>query len=173
MAIVEPVYLRDSTEDNGNRLALLETELRGLSVTDPINELACTARQHVLTKVTELFRLATLTYLVRASESQCNKSAKADKWVQNAFSILSQLDACRWRFILLIFGFEARSDDQRTIILELIARTKKTARSHGLELVSEMIRSLWVQDDLVNEELVYLDRFGIIMSVSPIIPLFV
>jgi hypothetical protein len=61
--------------------------------------------------VKELFVLATLPYLERKSKQLDGPSGKTEKWIEDAFLILSKLEHCNKPFPLFIFGREARTQE--------------------------------------------------------------
>jgi hypothetical protein len=122
--------------------------------------------------VLELYKLATLTYLERQSTNFSGQSAEIESWTNKAFPLLAQLSGLDQQFPLFILGCEARTDEQRGIILELISRTELVARSRNLQYVAHIIRSSWVQDDLADGILDYGEKLGSIFSSMEIVPSF-
>lgn len=123
-------------------------------------------------KIMELYRLATLTYLERASGNQSRQSNKLSRWTKKAFTMLSELETCRWQFPLLIFGCEAWCDDRRMIIMKLISRTEKSAHVRSFNTISSIIQFIWVQDDIAEQELIYFDKLSVILGSSATMPVF-
>ena len=123
--------------------------------------------------VIELFQLATLVYLDRATENMSPHPTKTQQRVDRAFSIFSQLRSCEQAFPLFILGCEARTDEQRATVLELICRTKKHGPSQIIMTAMNLIQSVWVQNDLADGELHYLDTLSAIISSRSILPAFV
>jgi hypothetical protein len=147
----------DSTKkDYRDRLALLEWQLKSLSLTDSTNNTSCAAEEHAMLKIMELYRLATLTYLERASGNQSRQSNKLSRWTKKAFTMLSELETCRWQFPLLIFGCEARCDDRRMIIMKLISRTEKSAHVRSFNTISSIIQFIWGQASLLHLQVPHL-----------------
>jgi hypothetical protein len=98
--------------------------------------------------VKELFVLATLVYMEKKSKQLIGASIKTDEWIEDAFLILSRIDHCNKPFPLFIFGFDARTDRRRLVILEVIDRTMKKANTGGLASLKELLVKFWIQDDL-------------------------
>lgn len=102
--------------------------------------------------VKELFVLAALLYMEKKSKQLVGTSSKTDKWIEDAFLVLSRIGHCNKPFPLFIFGFDARTDCRRLVILEVIDRTIKKANAGGLVSLRELLIKLWIQDDLNAEE---------------------
>jgi hypothetical protein len=123
-----------------------------------------------MTMIMELYQLAVLVYLNRVSEDLLDQSARTQQQIDRAFSIFSELSSCKRQFPLLILGCEARTDDQRAIVLDLIARTEKAASSRPIIQVKILIHAMWAQDDLADQELNYWDKLSSIISACSITP---
>jgi hypothetical protein len=123
-----------------------------------------------MTLIVELYQLAALVYLHRVSENLLDQSARTQQQIERAFSIFSELSSCERHFPLFILGCEARTDDQRVIVLDLIARTEKGTSSRPVIQVKIMILAMWAQDDLADQELNYWDKLSFITSACSIIP---
>jgi len=119
----------------------------------------------------ELLRLATLIYLGRTASS-CGRDDGA-QWIDKAFDILGQLDAYPRPFPLLILGLEARTDEQRMVLFELISKTEDGIPMRNMSFTRLMIQSIWVQDDLATRALGYVDRLNVILSSNETLPTFV
>lgn len=123
--------------------------------------------------VIELFQLASLVYLDRATANMSTHPNRAQQRINRAFAIFSQLISCEWAFPLFILGCEARTDEQRVTILDLISRTEKNSPSQMILTAKDLIQSVWVQNDLVDGELDYLEMMSAIISSRSILPSFV
>jgi len=122
--------------------------------------------------VLKLYKLATLIYLERQSTNFSGQSAEIESWSDKAFPLLAQLSEFGQPFPLFILGCEARNDEQRDIVLELISRTELVGRSRNLQYIAHIIQSIWVQDDLANWTLDYRDKLDSIFSSMEIVPSF-
>ncbi|PWY68969.1 hypothetical protein BO94DRAFT_299621 [Aspergillus sclerotioniger CBS 115572] len=120
----------------------------------------------------ELFQSAMLVYLNRSSGGLLDP-ADTEERIGKAFSTLSQLRSCERQFPLFILGCEARTDDERCTVLDLITRTEKLASSRSFFLVRKMIEAIWVQDDLSNKGIDYATKLSAIISCCTILPSFV
>jgi hypothetical protein len=126
-----------------------------------------------MTALMELFQLATLVYLSRVSGNILEPAADTEQRIQRAFVIFSQLSSCERQFPLLILGCEARTDEERCTVLDLISRTEKGASSRSLFLTKKLIQAIWVQEDLSQGQVNYTDKLSAILSCCTILPAFV
>ncbi|PYH46710.1 uncharacterized protein BP01DRAFT_381142 [Aspergillus saccharolyticus JOP 1030-1] len=124
--------------------------------------------------MTALFQCAMLVYLHRAASMDLLElAAETERRLHNAFATLAQLDACERQFPLFILGCEARSDHERSIVLDLITRTQEHAASRSLYLVRRMIEAIWIQDDLAKGPVNYTEKLSAVLSCCAILPTFV
>lgn len=121
----------------------------------------------------ELYRLAMLVYLNRASGNLLNQSHKTQQAIDKAFSIFSALDSCGRQFPIFILGCEARSDDQRAVVLDLMSRTERKVSSRSYNYARLLLQATWAQDDLGNGNTDYWDKLSYVISCCRIMPPFV
>ncbi|KFY80601.1 hypothetical protein V499_00572 [Pseudogymnoascus sp. VKM F-103] len=124
----------------------------------------------------ELFKLAAIIYLKRASRNFSGTSPQIDAIVERAYILLDELETFNPAFPLLIIGCEARRDGQRMRILEHIERAMKASslRSRSMLGLQNIIQQIWVQDDLaVDYELDYLNKLDAVITSYRIMPSFV
>ncbi|KAL5042601.1 hypothetical protein BDW71DRAFT_144495 [Aspergillus fruticulosus] len=122
----------------------------------------------------ELFRLAILVYFDRMTASTLEPRSSTQARIQHALTIFATLDSCPRQFPLFIIGCEARTDEERCTVLELIDRTEKTASSRSVVILRALIKAVWVQDDLAGDrELGYREKMTAIVSVCSLLPMFV
>lgn len=119
----------------------------------------------------ELFRLASLIYLGRASDPL--GQGNVFQWFRKALTILQRLDTYTRPFPLLIFGLEAFEDEQRMAILDIVSRTETRMPTRSLHFVLLMIQSIWIQDDLAGRAISYMDKLSLILSANAALPTFV
>ncbi|KAM5366805.1 hypothetical protein ACJZ2D_010345 [Fusarium nematophilum] len=163
----DPLYHTDNYREY---LKVLEWKLRKVQVTglDASTAVATAA------SVVELFQLAALVYLENASTDSPRESRKLVGWIGQGMARLRQLETCQWLFPVLILGSEAQTDQERIDILGLIARTQTQTPGRSLEPVRSIIQSIWVQGDLSDQELGYVQKLGIVFSsTSKVVPAFV
>jgi hypothetical protein len=124
----------------------------------------------------ELYQLAVLVYLNRMSEFQpANQRVRTQQHIDRAFTLLGLLGSCERQFPVFIFGCEARCDEQRAVVLDLIARTEKSVASRSFEHVRLLLQAIWAQDDLAERgfDYEYADRLSRVISRARIMPMFV
>jgi hypothetical protein len=94
----------------------------------------------------ELFRLAGLIYL--------HRMAKAESWdsvpllLSKAYDLLRELEVCEPPWPLFVIGMEARTDDERLLILTIMKKSIERRPLGNMSLVNRMILAAWVQQDL-------------------------
>lgn len=113
----------------------------------------------------ELYQMATQIYLVRASQSPWEPAANLDPLIDAAFSGPVQYCNCEHFFPLLILACEARKDEQRVGIMNLVERTQRDARIRSIQGVKDTILSIWVQQDLHKDDDVLVDYLDIMSAV--------
>lgn len=122
----------------------------------------------------ELFRLAALAYLERASKNFSGQSAKLNAYTEETFEILTKLDLCPYPFPLFIFGCDANTDARRMAIPDLISKTERHLYVRNLDEVSKLIQPMWVQEDLEPDgEVGFIRKLNLAMSMSNVVPGFV
>ncbi|OAX79763.1 hypothetical protein ACJ72_05917 [Emergomyces africanus] len=121
----------------------------------------------------ELFHLATLVYLNRATGNLLEADSQTHYRISRALALLSHEVSCEHQFPLFILGSEARTEEDRRMILDLMARTEGTAASRALFLTEALINHVWVQDDLADRELDYMMKMDAIISTCSVLPSFV
>lgn len=166
--VLDPSNPRYNSTERRDRVAMLEEELDLASTLEPP-----AAEDAKMTKVTELYRLATLTYLERTSGSISSESPKVKAWTRKAFAILAELDSCQWQFPLLVFGCEARTDERRREFMDVMSRTEREVHARSLQELRATVSAVWVQDDLAEEDVGYVDKLTAVVSAVAFMPLFV
>ncbi|KAL2809056.1 hypothetical protein BJX63DRAFT_406951 [Aspergillus granulosus] len=122
----------------------------------------------------ELFQLSILIYFNRITSSALEPQGTTQSRIQRGLAIFGTLHSCPRQFPLFIIGCEARTEEERRTILELIDRTQKSASSRSTFIVGELTNRVWVQDDLAgDEELGYREKMDAIVSVCSLLPTFV
>lgn len=123
-----------------------------------------------MTTTVELYRLAIHIYVNRVSGNVLGQEAQTQKRIDEAFTLLSQLPSCERQFPVFVLGCEARSDDQRAIIMDLISRTERRITSRSFNHVTLLLHAVWAQDDLADGELNYWNKLTSIISSCTIVP---
>ncbi|EEU43814.1 uncharacterized protein NECHADRAFT_73999 [Fusarium vanettenii 77-13-4] len=163
-AVVEPSDPRFHTHDYQQYLKLLEWKLRKIDISTDDNNTLTDGSRSDSDKAVELYQLATLIYLKRASPDNPKERSRLPEWIERSFEILSQLEHCQRPFPLLILGCEARTDDQRAMVLDLISRTERSIHFRNPGSIKMMIQRIWVQNDLIEEEFNYVHKLGVVLS---------
>jgi len=125
--------------------------------------------------IEELYQLAVLVYLNRASDNLLNQWSRTQKQIDRAFAMLARLKSCDRQFPVFIFGAEARTDERRAIILDLIMRTTKgSVSSRSYNHTRLLLQAMWAQDDLADGgEIKYFERMSNMITLCAIMPTFV
>lgn len=151
--------------DQKTRLTILEWEIRKMPVIEDSGAwsglLPCIEEDKTL----EVFQLALLVYLERASDNSVSQSAALRSRVNTAFRLLSKVRTFQRQFPLLILGSEARTDEDRIVVLDLISRTEKNSSARSLRSIKNTLQSLWAQDDLAQDrDPSYIDKFRAVLG---------
>lgn len=120
--------------------------------------------------ILELFYLATIVYLNRATGNLLEPETITQQRISRAFTIFAPMGLCERQFPLFILGCEARTDEDRRMVLDLVDRTDRAVSSRWMFLTRAFIQKVWVQDDLAGGELDYMDKLSAIMSTCKILP---
>lgn len=121
----------------------------------------------------EMYRLAALIYLERASKNLSGPSPKIDAWANAAFRALKVLGTMKHSFPIFIIGCEARTDEQRRVILDCIQNNKNVRFTSPMQMVHEMLQSAWALEDLETErEVDYMLKLDTVVSGCQTMPSF-
>lgn len=132
-----------------------------------------TERNIGATDMMELYQMAAMIYLARVSESVSGEPRNMQPLLDEAFAVLCRARTCDLQLPLLILGYEARADEQRIMILDLVRRTEKNKYGRSLDCLRKGLEALWIQEDLVaDQDFVpkYMDRLSAIISRPRFIP---
>lgn len=166
--LLDPSDPEYHSDDYRQYLKVLEWRVRNVQMNG--SELTSNTNEVNSAKTTKLYQLAVLIYITRTSENSTDQSEKIIEWVAEGFTIMSQLNTCKAPFPLFAFGCEARNDEMRTVVLNLICATEREAHIQSLERVKSMLEFIWVQNDLVNVRMDYTDQLSRIFGLSDILP---
>ncbi|TLD14260.1 uncharacterized protein PgNI_04410 [Pyricularia grisea] len=119
-----------------------------------------------------LYPLSLIIYLHRGTEGMAATCIEDD--VSTAFSHLVSKSVCDRQFPLFIIGCEARTDEQRTAVLDLMARSEKLKSSRSVGHVRLLLEAAWAQDDLLAEgrKLDYILKLSGVINLAMIPPSF-
>ncbi|KAI1771736.1 fungal-specific transcription factor domain-containing protein [Hypoxylon cercidicola] len=154
-------------DDYRGFLKILDWRIRNLPVAATADDGADTA----LTK--EVYKLAMLVYLNRATNNVLNQAPRTQQQIDQAFTMLSQMGSCPRQFPAFIIGCEARTDMQRATVLDLMARTERTGASRSFNYVRVLMEAIWAQDDLANGDINYGDKISSVFKRCSNLPTFV
>ncbi|KAK7994580.1 hypothetical protein PG991_016168 [Apiospora marii] len=153
-------------------LQILDWRIRNLSVISGCDDFGADSEAKV-----EVYRLAMLVYLNRASENALNQTAsKTLQQLDRGFSLLAGLEFCDHQFPVFILGCEASNDGERETILGLIQRTEEHGTSRSFNYASRLLEAFWAQNDLGGFDrrgLTYRDRISDVISscMAAVVPL--
>lgn len=159
---------QEDREDHINFLRILEWRIQNTIVTSEAQQLGSECR-----KVMELFKLATLVYLNRTTEDILGHNIKTQMLVERGFEMLASLPFCDRQFPIFILGCEARSDEQRAVILDVMSRVEARMLSRAYIYTRMILQGLWSQDDLADGPMPYWHKISQVMRRCTNLPTFV
>ncbi|KAJ2985256.1 hypothetical protein NUW58_g5635 [Xylaria curta] len=113
----------------------------------------------------QLYKTATRIYLTRASQNPLEPMANLDSSIDWAYTGALQHGNCRHFFPLLIIACEARTDEQRAAVLNLINRTEKKGYVRSMMAFRSQVQSFWKQYDLHADSDLILNYLGLMKAV--------
>ncbi|CZR65435.1 uncharacterized protein PAC_15335 [Phialocephala subalpina] len=144
--------------DHKSYLKILDWKIRNIPM-----EAIMDNSMHALFTI-EVFQLAMLVYLNGVSGNMLNQVNKTQQHIDKAFSIFSRMSSCYRQFPIFVLGCEARRDDQRATVLDLMARTESSSSSRSFRHVRVLLQAVWAQDDLIEGGINYRDRLDNVIS---------
>jgi hypothetical protein len=151
---------RSRNEEYHNRLKALEDRIGSL----PIMAVSTSFGADDAVAV-QVYQMATRIYFARASQSSWKLSTKIDSVIDKVFAGPLPGHACGHYFPVFILACEARTDEQRTTILNLIDRTERSTRIKGMGGLRHTIQSIWVQQDLHADSDLLVNYLGMMSAV--------
>lgn len=112
-----------------------------------------------------LYKAATRIYLSRATQNPHHAPADLSALLAPAFAGPVRTCLCRHFFPLLIVACEARGEDQRAAILNLISRTEGRGYVRSMATFRAQVCAFWTQRDLCDDEGLVLDYLGVMRGV--------
>jgi hypothetical protein len=162
--LLDPWDPESHDEGYQGRLKALEYNINSLPVSALTS--STTSAELSAADLQEIYQMTTLIYLARASQSPWEPSTtELDSVIDRAFAVPTRGHSCDHFFPLLILACEARTDEQRAMILDVIDRTEKTAYTRSMEDVKALVRSFWVQQDLYADDDLVLNYLGLMKAV--------
>ncbi|TLS28499.1 hypothetical protein PpBr36_00653 [Pyricularia pennisetigena] len=175
-----PVYQRSMSSDEGqaykHRIRNIDDVIR-LELIDA----KCPAMEKQISPLLSpfigcwpLYPLSMLIYLHRGTEGVAATTCIDDD-VSTAFRFLAGKSVCDRQFPLFVIGCEARTDEQRTTILDLMARSETLRSTRSIGQVRLLLEAAWAQDDLLAEgqRLDYTLKMSGVINLAMIPPSFV
>ncbi|KXH39683.1 hypothetical protein CSAL01_03007 [Colletotrichum salicis] len=123
----------------------------------------------------EVYRLSTLVYLSRTTDQGEQEDSGIAVLVERGLQLLPVMGTCERPLPLLIFGCEARTDEERHRILDLVSNAGKTLPDRELHSVKKLLHALWTQDDLHTDSILkptYMEKLSTVFSASELLPHF-
>ncbi|KAL6691247.1 fungal-specific transcription factor domain-containing protein [Trichoderma pleuroticola] len=169
--LVEPHDPRAQAIEYQSRLRSLESTL----LNDPVAKTTTAESDERKGIVAELYQLATLVYLFHGSASSCILNHQLDGLIDRAFCLIRKLSTCERSFPLLILGSEARNDEERMLLLELVHKSEAKHNDSSLMRTRVGLEMVWSQQDLEADEdeysdLSYLHRLDTVIGSSCTLP---
>ena len=178
-SIVDSSHLQYHSSQYRRELESLEHELESIyngkhvPEAERIDLSQLRTRQHRVFAVMELYRLAALIYLERASRNFSGSSPKLAMWAGAAFAILTTMGVLKYNFPVFIIACEARTDEQRIVILDCLEKTQESPSMAGTVMVKDMIQRAWAMDDLDPAgDVDYMGKLDVVVSGCDSMPSF-
>ena len=160
-----------NVDDFKNFLEVLDWRIRSLQIRQVPDD-----KDHVsddATLVMQLYQLAILLFLNRSFETLIDQPVRMQQHIDKAFAILPRIRSCKQQFLIHVIGCEARTDEQRAVVLDVISRTKMSS-SRSLKYCTRILQAIWAQYDLANGTYIgYRDKLTVLISHCLIVPSFI
>ncbi|KAH8175977.1 fungal specific transcription factor domain-containing protein [Sarocladium implicatum] len=124
-------------------------------------------------QIMQLFSSALLVYLYRANQAFLGSSPETNERIEEGFGALARVPFCDRQFPIFVFGCEARTEEQRRVILDVMARTEEAVPCRAYHYLRLILVGLWAQDDLAEGTLEYSQRLGRVLRWCTNLPAFV
>lgn len=126
------------------------------------------------TTIDELYLMSALIYLNRTVMQYSGEEVQHRTLVQQALSHLSQIWTSQALWPLFIIGCEARTDSERTRVLQMTSSMGDGGLSDNALWMRRLIEAYWNQEDLDAEDnLSYVQKMSGVISACPFLPAFV
>ncbi|RDW56864.1 hypothetical protein BP5796_12931 [Coleophoma crateriformis] len=116
---------RDMTENLVGSLRKLEGRASTIAELSDAHGGSSTEANTDAANMIELYQMVATIYLARASESISGELRNVQPFLDRAFALLQRMRTCELHFPLLMLGYEARTDEQRIMILDLVRRAEE------------------------------------------------
>ena len=169
---VVPLESSDSVDDYKGFLGVIDWRIRSLLTSKATDGNGDASDDAVL--IMQLYQLAMLLYLNRSTEGLIDQPIRTQQHIDKAFVLFPQLSSCKQQFPIFVIGCEARTDEQRAVVLDVISRTEKLSSSRSFNYCKRILQAVWAQDDLAyGNNISYRDKLTSVMSHCKIVPTFV
>lgn len=158
-----PVMTVDERGDYIRYLEVLDWRLRTIDTDHP-------SQPADLRDMVKLYRLAVLICLHRGTEDILGFTAMTERYLDEAFETFASLDTCERQFPLFILGAEARTEEERAVVLALMSRTETRRSSRQLTYVRVLVNAVWTQEDLSSKPLNYREKITAVINTYSTIP---
>jgi hypothetical protein len=158
--LYDPWDTSNHSEDYHNSLKALENKAENV-----LSMLNMAKSDEYTVSGVKIWQLATRIYLARASQTHWESSISLESEIKEAFDGIVTICFCKHAFPLLILACEARTDERRTAIIDLIDRTERDGSARNFQKMRDMIQSIWVQQDLHADGDLLANYLGIISTV--------
>ncbi|KAI1321683.1 fungal-specific transcription factor domain-containing protein [Xylariaceae sp. FL0255] len=158
----------ENSSEHKSFLKIIDWKIRNFAVLEMVEDTTDDALMNA-----EIYKLAMLVYLSRASDDMLSQAAITQQYIDQAFARFAKMDSCHRQLPLFVLGCEARTDDQRMTVLDLISRSGTRTASRSLEQIKILMEALWAQDDLSSSEIKYTAKLDYLFSCCRNIPSFV
>jgi len=155
--LVDAALERDDPEfmssDHLRTLDMLERHLTNLSqIIRLISEGGSIADEWTKTlharNLAELYRLACMLYLERICRKNAKENEKVQRLISEAMDVMRVVCTCERPWPLFIIAMEARSEEERKLVMDVLGESLKRRPLGNLPLLRRMITAAWVQQDL-------------------------
>ncbi|KAM9882761.1 hypothetical protein VDGL01_03074 [Verticillium dahliae] len=123
----------------------------------------------------EAYRISTIIYMSRVTGESVVPESDIPSLVERGLRMTSLISSCERPLPLLILGSEARTDEARVRVLDLLGAANDRGRDRDLRSVRWLLHALWTQDDLASDEdreVDYIDKLSYVFSSSVLVPHF-
>ncbi|KXH29561.1 hypothetical protein CSIM01_06294 [Colletotrichum simmondsii] len=161
------------TQEYRCKIRTLKEEIESLRVTASYS--LADLKSEMIAAKSEVYRLSTLVYLSRTTDQGEQEDSGVAALVERGLQLLPLMGTCERPLPLLIFGCEARTDEERLRILKLVSNAENTLPDRELHSVKKLLHALWTQDDLHADNILkptYIEKLSAVFSASELLPHF-
>jgi hypothetical protein len=142
----DPLYM---SPEHRAMFRTLELRLQSLQqqprIHDSTESLEDTASRFI--QMAELCRLAALLYLESALRDIPSSHETVKKLADDSFALLGEMGPCERPWSLFVLALESRSDAEKKMVLDVVARTLEVRPLGNSNSTMRVIQAAWVQQD--------------------------